>query len=134
MDVNEIKKTIQDLREAAEGATLCQECCTSRRRDNVPMWRDLLRRAARIIEDLSHVDMIAAVMRPTKICAATELPINDHFSKRDVDFEMCMAKRRIADSIGIKIMEHVKLETVAHEGREWLTLQASVWIYVPEDE
>ena len=134
MDIKEIKKTIQDLREAAEGATLCQECCTSRRRDNVPMWRDLLRRAARIIEDLSHVDMIEAVMRPTKICASTPLPTWNPYGRFDNEYELILAKRRVAASLGAEIMKHVKLETEAHEGRAWLTLQASVWIYVPEDE
>lgn len=133
MDIKEIKKTIQDLREAAEGATLCQECCTSRRRDNVPMWRDLLRRAARIIEDLSHADMITAVMRPQKIVSRVSFrPERPGTAERECDF--LNAQAQLAARIGKSILERAVIVQDYDPAQMRMVLQASVWIYIPEDE
>ena len=132
MDIKEVKKTIQDLREAAD-MPACRNCSTVMNGD-APDYGVLLHRAANVIEGLSHADMIAAVMRPTKICASTPLPTWNPYGRFDNEYELILAKRRVAASLGAEIMKHVKLETEAHEGRAWLTLQASVWIYVPEDE
>ena len=131
MDVKEIKKIIQDLRAAADN-TACRNCSTVMNGD-APDYGVLLHRAANVIEGLSHADMIAAVMRPQKLVSRVSFrPERPGTAERECDF--LNAQAQLAARIGKSILERAVIVQDYDPAQMRMVLEASVWIYIPEDE
>ncbi len=131
MDIKEIKKTIQDLREAADNPA-CRNCSTVMNGD-APDYGVLLHRAANVIEGLSHADMIAAVMRPQKLVSRVSFRLErPGTAERECDF--LNEQAQLAARIGKSILERAVIVQDYDPAQMRMVLQASVWIYVPEDE
>lgn len=131
MDIKEIKKTIQDLR-AAANMPACRNCSTVMNGD-APDYGVLLHRAANVIEGLSHADMIAAVMRPQKLVSRVSFrPERPGTDERECDF--LNAQAQLAARIGKSILERTVIVQDYDPAQMRMVLEASVWIYIPEDE
>lgn len=131
MDIKEIKKTIQDLR-AAANMPACRNCSTVMNGD-APDYGVLLHRAANVIEGLSHADMIEAVMRPQKIVSRVSFrPERPGTAERECDF--LNAQAQLAARIGKSILERTVIVQDYDPAQMRMVLQATVWIYIPEDE
>lgn len=131
MDIKEIKKTIQDLR-AAANMPACRNCSTVMNGD-APDYGVLLHRAANVIEGLSHADMIAAVMRPQKIVSRVSFrPERPGTAERECAF--LNAQAQLAARIGKSILERTVIVQDYDPAQMRMVLEASVWIYIPEDE
>lgn len=131
MDVKEIRKTIQDLRAAADDTAICENCGTYRR-GMTPKWSVLLRRAANLIERLSHTDMFASVMRPQKLISTFSY-LSGPPGRVDDEKAFLEAKERLALQIGKGILERANLVQQYDPASMRMVLQASAWIYIPEE-
>ena len=131
MDIKEIKKTIQDLRAAADNPAWRN--CRSVPNGDAPDYGVLLHRAANVIEGLSHTDMIAAVMRPQKIVSRVSFrPERPGTAERECDF--LNAQAQLAARIGKSILERAVIVQDYDPAQMRMVLEVSVWIYIPEDE
>lgn len=131
MDIKEIKKTIQDLRAAAD-MPACRNCSTVMNGD-APDYGVLLHRAANVIEGLSHADMIAAVMRPQKLVSRVSFqPERPGTAERECAF--LNAQAQLAARIGKSILERTVIVQDYDPAQMRMVLETSVWIYIPEDE